>query len=145
MDLQRLIDERAIVGVALTYCRALDTRDWELLRTIFVPDATARLGTSSQQEGVDAIIDRCRAALGALDLSHHLVGNHEVSVDGDVATHRCYLQAQHVRTAADGGSNFVVAGRYEDRLVRTDEGWKIAHRDLVTMWTEGNPAVVGRG
>jgi hypothetical protein len=36
----------------------------------------------------------------------------------------------------------VVAGRYEDRLVRTADGWRIAHRELITMWTAGNLAVV---
>ena len=35
----------------------------------------------------------------------------------------------------------MVAGRYEDRLVRTDAGWRIAHRTLTVMWTDGNVAV----
>jgi hypothetical protein len=81
-------------------------------------------------------------ALEHLDTSQHLVGNHEIQVDGDDATHRCYLQAQHVRQAATGGPNYIVAGRYEDRFRRTDQGWRIVHRALVVMWTEGNVGVV---
>lgn len=142
--LQHLVDERDIVRVALTYCRALDSCDWELLASVFAPDATARLGSTTELTGTDEIVGRCRDALGDLELSHHLVGNHEVVVDGDSATHRCYLHAQHVRTLAEGGSNFVVAGRYEDHFVRTGDGWRIADRELITMWTAGNPAVIGR-
>jgi hypothetical protein len=144
VSLQLLIDERDIVAVTHRYCRALDTKDWDALRNVFTLDARGDLGTPATLLGVDAIIGRISGALERLDDSQHLVGNHEVFVDGDTATHRCYLQAQHVRHGVDGGPNFIVAGRYEDGFVRTDVGWRIAHRRLVTMWTEGNVAVVDR-
>jgi len=140
-DLQTLADERDIVRIALRYCRALDTKDWALLDDVFVPEATADLPSPNHLVGIEAIRGRIRTALGHLDDSQHLVGNHEVVVEGDTATHRCYLQAQHVRQAAIGGPNYIVAGRYEDRLVRTEAGWRIAHRALVVMWTDGNLAV----
>ena len=136
-----LLDERAIVAVAIRYCRALDTKDWAALDTVFLPDADANLASTAELIGRDAIVGRISAALSHLDDSQHLVGNHEVTVAGDTATHRCYLQAQHVRHAAVGGANYLVGGRYEDRLVRTADGWRIAHRTLVVMWTDGNVAV----
>ena len=141
-SLQRLLDERDIVDVATRYCGALDTRDWGRLGEVFVPDATAELGDSGLLSGLEQIAATCRAALSPLDASHHLVGNHEVDVDGDAATHRCYVHAQHVRRGADGGRNYVVAGRYEDRLVRTSNGWRIVHRDLIVTWTDGNRRVL---
>jgi ketosteroid isomerase-like protein len=144
-DVQTLLDEREIHAVALRYCRALDTKDWALLDEVFVPDATAQLGAPAMLEGIEAIRGRVRSALEHLDDSQHLVGNHEIATDGDSATHRCYLQAQHIRAAAEGGPNWMVAGRYEDRLVRTDAGWRIAHRTLTVMWTDGNVAVAHPG
>ena len=120
------------------------SKDWPLLSEVFVPDATAELGTASLLEGLDAITARIRSALGYLDDSQHLVGNHEVSVDGDTGTHRCYLQAQHIRKVADGSPNYMIAGRYEDRVRRTPDGWRIVHRTLTVMWTEGNLTVVRR-
>ena len=42
----------------------------------------------------------------------------------------------------EGGDNYIIAGRYDDRVVRTPDGWRIAHRVLTVDWTEGNPAVV---
>ena len=140
-DITRLMDERDIVAVVSRYCRALDTKDWPLLSDVFLPDATAELGAGARLVGLDAILVRIRTALQHLDDSQHLVGNHEVVIDGDTATHRCYLQAQHVRRAAIGGPNYIVAGRYEDRLSRTPVGWRITHRTLSVMWTDGNLAV----
>ena len=144
-DLQTLLDEREITRLALSYCRALDTKNWSVLDDVFLPDATADLAGPTELVGIEEIRTRIRTALEHLDDSQHLVGNHEVAVDGDTATHRCYLQAQHVRRAATGGPNYIVAGRYEDRLVRTDAGWRIAHRTLAVMWTEGNLAVARGG
>ena len=142
-DLRSLLDEREIVGVAVRYCWALDTRDWDRLAEVFAVDATAELMTGgSTLEGLDAIVARISGALARLDETHHMVSTHEVRVDGDAATHRCYLHAQHVRHGVDGDPNYVIAGRYEDRLVRTADGWRIVHRRLTPMWTHGNRAVV---
>jgi len=138
-ELLRLADERAVIDVTVAYTWALDGKDFEALRDVFLPDATAELGR--HLEGIDAIIERIAGALGPLDDSQHLIGNHQVRLDGDQATCRCYLQAQHVRAAAEGGPNFIIAGRYEDRLRRTPAGWRIAHRSLIPMWRDGNPAV----
>ncbi|WP_420452249.1 nuclear transport factor 2 family protein [Ilumatobacter sp.] len=136
-----LLDERDVVAVAHRYCRALDTRDWDLLDEVFVPGARADLLSGHVLEGRDAIKARVGDALGRLDASQHLVGNHEVTVDGDTAVHRCYLQAQHVRRDALRGPNYIVAGGYEDELVRTEDGWRIAFRRIVVTWTDGDPSV----
>lgn len=137
--LQKLSDHRAIVDVTVAYTYALDTKDWDALDEVFVPDATAFLTESL--EGRDAIKARVRRALEPMDTSQHMISNHQIVIDGDQATCRCYLQAQHVRQAAHGSPNFVVAGRYDDWLVRTPSGWRIVRRELSIMWTDGNPAV----
>lgn len=145
VDLQRLLDERDVVAVATAYTWALDQNKWDDLHNVFAADATATLGSPDVLVGADAIIGRISAALGPLDDSQHLIGNHEVVVSGDTATHRCYLQAQHIRRDAPGGPNYIIAGRYEDDLARTAHGWRITHRNLTVMWAEGNRAVVHPG
>ncbi len=142
-EMNRLLDEREIVSLAVRYCWALDERDWEALASIFITEATAQLGAPGIRQGREEIVEMCRLALTPLDASHHLVSNHQVSVFQDMAVHRCYLQAQHVRKDVPKGSpNYMVAGRYEDQLVRTAEGWRIKHRDLIVTWTEGNREAV---
>lgn len=137
--LQLLLDRQSIIDLTIAYTYALDTKNFDALDDVFVPDATAFL--TEALTGRDAIKGRVRRALEPLDVSQHIISNHEVVIDGDRATCRCYLQAQHVRQATPGSPNFIVAGRYEDRLVRTSDGWRIEHRELVIMWTDGNPAV----
>jgi hypothetical protein len=133
-------DRLAIVQLTIDYCWALDTGAWDDLRRVFTPDAVTDLGAGGQT-GVEEIIGRVSSALGSLDDSQHMVSNHQITVDGDEATGRCYLQAQHIRHAASGSPLYTVGARYEDRYVRTPDGWRIAERTIVPMWRDGNPKV----
>jgi hypothetical protein len=136
-------DRDDIIDLAVRYAWALDTKNIDDLRNVFLPDATALL-RSVECDGVDAIISRIGGAVLRLDATQHLVGNHQVVVDGDTATHRCQLQSQHVKRGTEGGDNYIVGGYYEDRLVRTPDGWRVAHRLMQQTWSEGNPNVVQR-
>jgi hypothetical protein len=136
-------DCAAIVALTIHYCWSIDTKDYAALHDVFLPDATANL--VDERVGIDSIIARIDGALTSLDISQHMVSNHQVVLNGDEATCRCYLQAQHVRRDAEGGPNYIVAGRYQDQLVRTDAGWRIRRRELFVDWTEGNVRVVHPG
>lgn len=139
-SLQRLTDEQEIRDLARLYCTAVDRRDWRLLGEIFVPDATVRVRSSSLMTGTGEIVSRYRRGLSKYDSTHHMVTNHEITVEGDTALHSCLVHAQHVRPGAAGDSIFTIGGRYEDRLARTPHGWRLTHRELVTLWSEGDPA-----
>jgi hypothetical protein len=139
-EIRRMLDEHAIVALTSRYCWALDRLDRDALAQVFLADAVAELG--ARCEGFEAIWERVRGALSGLDGSQHVVGSHVVEVDGDEARSRCYLIAQHIRRAAEGGPHWVVGGMYEDRVVRTPDGWRIAHRVLTPLWTDGNLRVV---
>ncbi len=141
-----LADRTAIIDLTIAYCWAIDTHDWDALDDVFSNDVTAVLA-APLLTGVEAIKARIKAALDPLDDSQHMVSNHQVTIapDGNSATCRCYLQAQHIRSdAANGGPNFIIGGRYEDRMVRTPDGWRIQFRELVPMWREGNSEVLHR-
>jgi len=136
-----LEDRFAIIELTHRYCWALDSKQFDLLDTVFLPDATAEL-RSDPLEGRDAIRHRIRGAVESLDATQHTVSNHLVTIDGDTASSRTYLHSQHVRRGTAGGDLYVIAGRYEDELVRTPDGWRILFRRLVTVWSEGNLDVV---
>ncbi|MDH3707726.1 MAG: nuclear transport factor 2 family protein, partial [Acidimicrobiia bacterium] len=133
---------RDLIDLTIAYCWALDGRNWDELDNVFTPDATGDYGIA-QLAGIDDFKALVKRSLGHLDLSQHLVGSHQVTIDGDTATVRCYLHAQHTKRGTEGGDNYIVGGTYEDQAVRTDDGWRISHRALAMTWFEGNRAVIG--
>ena len=141
-ELQRIRDVQEIIDLTITYCWAVDSRQWNELGSIFEPDAEAVLGRT-RVSGLIAISDHCRRSLEVLDVSQHLVGNHQVSLESDLATCRCQLIAQHRREGTTGGSSWLVGGSYEDQLRRTKVGWRISQRVLRITWSEGNRDVLG--
>jgi hypothetical protein len=144
LDASQLADRQAIVDVCVNYALAVDSRDWARLRECFTADAVGDFG-GAVNDGYDAIEATYRGALERLNASQHLIGNHLVTLDAarpDAATSVFYFQAQHVKEGLEGGSQFVVAGRYDDQFIRTERGWRIQHRTVSVMWTSGNPAVL---
>lgn len=141
--MSQLQDHHDIVQLTHNYCWALDTGDWQALHDVFTPDVVADLGVGGQN-GINEVIARVSSALGKLDDSQHIVATHQIRIDGDSATCRCYLHAQHIKRDTPGGDHYIVGARYEDRCVRTADGWRIAERAIVPMWREGNEAVFGR-
>jgi ketosteroid isomerase-like protein len=136
---EQLADRAEIIEVTHRYAWALDSRQFEMLDDVFIPDARADLLMPTVLEGREAIVARISGALSRFQATQHLVGNHLITVDGDTATCRCYLQAQHVRSGVTEGSpNYLMGGHYEDELVRTAHGWRIAFRRLTITWTEGS-------
>lgn len=146
VDPNTAADVAEIIQVANRYCFAIDGHDWDTLRTeVFLPDAVVDFGGQlGVRDDVEGIIEVIAAALTPLDGSQHLVGSHLVEVDGDTATCRCYLHGQHIRHDVEGAPHFIVALTYDDELVRTANGWRIARRRLIPNWRSGNPAVVAR-
>ena len=139
--LARLLDESEIQKVLFRYAQALDEKDWTLLATCFLESAIGDYEMIGRLEGYAAIEGICRKALDPMSHTQHLIGNVLINVDQDEALSSCYFQAQHVRPDFPGGSMNIIAGRYEDQLVRTDAGWKIRERKLSVLWTSGNAAI----
>jgi hypothetical protein len=57
--------------------------------------------------------------------------NHVVDVDGDQASARTYVDAWI--TSVDNVSGINAIGFYDDELVRTDQGWRIARRTFTQV------------
>lgn len=141
--LRDLIDRQEITALLNRYGTSLDDRDWDRLRTCFTPDATADYDPNAPDfEGYSAIEKLCRSMLQPLDASQHLIGSHEIEIDGDAATSRCYIRAQHIKRNCNGGHLFEIGGYYRDELTRCKDGWRIHKRQMVVTWQDGNPRVL---
>jgi ketosteroid isomerase-like protein len=131
------------VDAVIAYATAVDTRDWERLGSLFTDDACWEYsGPGERLCGPDVIVARISASVERFDATHHLSGNHVIALQGDEAEHTCYYQAQHVRLGLPRGEKFLAGGRYDDRLRRTPDGWRLTYRRITSVWTEGNRAVI---
>jgi hypothetical protein len=132
VDVAELKDRLDIQANLSRYTYGCDTRDYDLLASAFLPAATIDYDSLPPfPNGFPDFLASCQGVLETLASTQHFVGNLEVTVDGDRAHCTSYVQATHV---AHNGHMFVGAGRYDDDLVRTPEGWKIAHRTFRRQW-----------
>ncbi len=143
--MSRANDRMDIADLVTRYAWALDARDWELLRTVFTPGCQVQYPGSPHLDGFEQVWRFCERALKRYRATQHLLGNIQADVDGDSATAATYLQAVHVAFLEEGGDIFILGGIYRDRLVRTDDGWRIAERILESWWTRTSLAETSGG
>lgn len=123
--------EEAIRRVVATYVHRVDTGRIEDVVALFTPDGVLEIAGQTRHEGHDAIramfgrgVEHLAASEAVPRIRHHLTG-HLIDLDGDdTAKSSCYWLA----VVGDGGIDHW--GRYVDRLVVHDGGWRIAHRRI---------------
>ena len=119
-------DEHDIAKVLIRYATGIDRRNWALFRTCFTEDVLAEYEGLDPWRSVEEITDFMTTS--HIDMGHnmHRLSNLAIAVDGDTATARSYVDA--ILMAADGQTGLNPRGFYDDELVRTSNGWRIAHR-----------------
>ena len=141
-EVNQLEEKQRIIDLTIAYTWIIDHGLRENLQEVFTEDAVFIIDTR-YLNGIDEIRGKIDRTLGGLSASQHIVSNHQVSIDGNTATSRCYLHAQHTLNGTEGGDNYVMAGRYIDKLIQVGDEWRIIERKLILDWTEGNPKVLG--
>ena len=129
-------DRMAIDEVLDAYAAALDTKDWDTLRTLFTPDAVVDY---TEEGGVRGSIDEAIAwfdkTLSNFAASQHFVTNRRINVTGDDATVNAYIFSPLGAPGSNGGLTLVFAGgAYEDVMRRTPDGWRFAARTIRASW-----------
>ena len=107
------------------YLRTLDLKQWDAFEQTFVPEATGDYGEGLAFADRSALVGYMRENLGPTLVTMHHCHHPEISVDGDAATGRWYLEDKVISEEY----RFVLEGAafYEDRYVSTPEGWRILH------------------
>jgi hypothetical protein len=131
-----------VVELMVRYGAGIDRKDWALFRRCFTTDVHAVYEGFGEFHGYEALEAFVRPSVEPLDATQHLLTNFLVQLDGDKATFQCYVQAQHIRNAAAGGHFFTIGGPYDNRALRTAEGWRMDRFHFKVAWTSGNPAVL---
>lgn len=141
VDIQTVIDKQSIKDLQVYYSLSIDSGEYDNLDKVFVPDVVSDYGHAGSHVGIEPIKAACANALDPLTSAQHLNGDHWAEIDGDTATAGCYLTVHMYMEGAPGGEHFSMGGRYDDELVRTEDGWRIARRAMTILWSEGNSDV----
>lgn len=128
---RELQDRQAIQDCLMTYSRAIDRLDRELLISVYHADAVDDHGVFVG--GPEEFADWAIAMHTATHLSHqHCQFNSTCELDGDVAHTETYYMFVGMNRA--GTPLGMSGGRYLDRLEKRDGRWAIAARVCVRDW-----------
>jgi 3-phenylpropionate/cinnamic acid dioxygenase small subunit len=131
MTQQEIADRIEIDDLLTRYATAIDTKNWALLATCFTPDAFIDYTSAGGIRGrFPEVAQWLAQVLDMFPMTQHLVTNRAVViVDRDAATSRsAFFNPMGLSADDDGFVLFFEGGYYNDTLVRTAEGWRIAER-----------------
>jgi 3-phenylpropionate/cinnamic acid dioxygenase small subunit len=136
-----------VTDVLVRYATGIDRRDWVLFRTCFTKDCDADYGDVGHWHSADEITGFMTEVHEPCGPTLHRITNVAVDVRPgyDRATAHSYVDA--IVMGADGRSGVQAIGRYDDELVRTSDGWRIARRvcTLVLVQPIGETDSAGAG
>ena len=136
-------DQVAIEQLLNRYCHKLDRGDIEAVIELFSDDAVLipEYEGGAHHAGREAVrgwyTHYAATTIAAVRGLRHKISTVMIEVDGDTATAACYLDADSIHKTS--GKRSLVGGRYEDRLVRTPAGWRIAERRIVIDYASTLP------
>ncbi len=141
--LQRVIDQQEIRDVVYRYCRGIDRREYDLVRSCYHPDAIDDHGNF--RGSVDAFLTHAQQSLAHFERTMHLIGNVLVEPLGAEARCESYAVAYHrlCATRTKPERDFVVGLRYVDDFERRDGTWRIASRVCAFEWSRIDPVAPG--
>ncbi len=159
--LQALLDKQAIHEVLTGYCRALDRCDVDLMKSVYWEDAHDAHGIfdGNAHEFAEFIV---RGIQEWFEVATHAISNVHIELAGTTAWSEAYLfsycRVAGVREKVEAvfgadyaarqtyGENappwhdFVMGGRYIDKLEKRGEEWRIMRRTVVMDWNQNFPS-----
>jgi SnoaL-like protein len=139
VDLAEISDRLEIEALLTRYTRAIDTGEWDLLDTVFTPDAeidyTATGGIAAPYGEVKPWLAEM---LPIFPKRLHTLGQVDSRVEGDRAAVVAYFHNPMLLPQRDGGETLVeFGGVYHHDLVRTPDGWRSRRLLEELVWKRG--------
>ena len=141
LSLEQISDRVEIEDVLTRYCYAVDDREWDVYRGLFVPEAVIDdRATGGIESGVEEHIQYLRRALSKVVLSQHAISTVRIDLSGDSAQVRAHCSCPMVVDVGDAKPHIFFQGLwYRNSLVRSHDGWKISHLTEEGYWTHNLP------
>jgi ketosteroid isomerase-like protein len=124
-------DELAIRALASTYTDAVNRGRPEECSAVYVDDGILRGPGIEPVVGRAAIAALLAAVFSRWEWLFQVTPNGIVNINGDRATSR-FLIVEHGRGLDGRGTEFF--GFYQDRVVRTADGWRFKERTVHTVY-----------
>ncbi len=126
--MQGLLDKQAITDQLMRYSRAMDRRDWDLVRQVYWPDAAD--DHMHYQGDLAGFLEHAKNFLVDMPTVHFL-GNVLVDLESDtLAFAETYYLAYHDLPGESGRQDLILWGRYLDTLEKRNGDWRISARTL---------------
>ena len=148
MDLNELIERERIRDVIYGYCEAIDAKDWQGVLDRFTPDAMISHGRFSGP--FEEFMGHIKNVLNRMEKTVHIIGGTTISIEGEraqmsssyVSFHSISGKYENAGPVKTGGidTDWQVAGRYVDQLLKVGDVWKIYDRKATTDWTRVQPS-----
>ncbi|MDF3340749.1 nuclear transport factor 2 family protein [Mycolicibacterium septicum] len=133
------MDELQISNLLYRYARAVDSKDWELYRSVFTEDAHIDYSSAGAiVGGRDEVVDWFAANFGVIPWSMHYITNIEIlEADGDTASVRAmFYNPMQLPGMAEISA---CGGYYHHELVRTADGWRSRSLREENLWFTNPP------
>jgi 3-phenylpropionate/cinnamic acid dioxygenase small subunit len=129
----------AISDLIISYAHAVDTRDWQLFRSLFTDDAVLDYsGSYGIAGGADEMTEWISGLMTyeAVPDTMHAITNVRVVLDGDTAGATAYyVNPDVLAMGADEPYLLFNAGRYDIALSRDSDGWKMSRITAKIMFS----------
>lgn len=145
---QEALDRQEIIQTVNAIGIYADFDQWDRVAAQFadevVLDYTSYAAASAGADEPEAIspqevVTAWRTVLPGYDYTQHIIGNHQVDVNGNEATAISTVHATHILENAEGDDFWIFLGDYEHHLVRTRDGWRVTRMTANLRSELGNP------
>lgn len=140
MTPEDLVEIELIKQLKYRYLRLLDQHEFDEMRTVLTPDATARYSDGKYSfDGADAIIAFLKESMGSEQfLSSHACHHPEITLHGDGTASGIWKLEDQVII---GEYDLALRGAafYYDDYVKTDDGWRIKTTGYRRIYEEMHP------
>lgn len=123
-------DVTAIQQLLNRYTEAASRADWPTVNSCFTEDAIWET-PAGKIAGRDAAIAKMGELVAGFDYIVQLNAPGVITVDGDAATARSVIRECGKLKGQDVAMEFLA--HYNDKIVRTADGWKFTHRVFVSQ------------
>jgi len=148
--IMKLIDRAEITDLIGKYTYGMDSRDWDLYRSVWTDEIeldfgdvdlfNAPIGMMNADDWVRALQEFFRG----MNASQHLKIPvcFTFSDDGDRCETLSLMRGKHWMPNQSGDPLHTVVGYYRDRFIRTQAGWRQNYIKELVHWNEGNAHVI---